>query len=150
MLIGEGMKLAEADRLAAGERCGACREPQRREGAEQSGMNLSASQRLSGELNITVKRWEKHGDNAGEFVGWPRTLAGPYRFGFDGTREEVIEKYRQWLWAELRAGGAAARKLRELLAVARGGGLVLVCMEPEFGQVLVKALGWMNEQKEAA
>lgn len=33
------------------------------------------------------------------YVGRPSKWGNPYTIGFDGTREEVIEKYRVWLQA---------------------------------------------------
>ncbi len=43
------------------------------------------------------------------FVGRPSHLGNPYHIGVDGTREEVIEKYRQWLRTALLVGGPAKR-----------------------------------------
>lgn len=133
-----GLSVEAADALAAGERCGKCRTDH---GATEAKQQL----RPTNELNITVRRWEKFGANAGEFVGGQRTLAGPFRFGFDGSREVVIGKYRKWLHEEIKARGQVWGKLRDLLPVARSGpGLVLVCMEPEFGEVIARALRWMD------
>jgi hypothetical protein len=125
---------AEADRLAASERCG-------KHKSQESGAG-------SQEMRITVRRWEKFGENAGEFVGGRRTLAGPYRFGFDGSREVVIEKYRRWLHAEIQARGPVFGKLRDLLPQARSAaGLVLVCVEPDLGEVIARALRWLEGQE---
>lgn len=136
MLIGEGWVLMDADRQASNERCAAHRE-------EESNVM---------ELKITVQQWVKDAKQAGEFVGWPRTLAGPYRFGFDGSREVVIGKYERWLFAEVKAKGRAWLKLTELIKVAREqDGLTLVCVEPEFGKVIGRCLQWMeNERKDVA
>lgn len=126
-----GLTTETADALAKGERCAAHR-------SQESGAG-------SQELRITVRRWEKFGENAGEFVGGRRTLAGPYRFGFDGSREVVIEKYRRWLHAEVQARGPVFGKLRDLLPQARSAaGLVLVCVEPELGEVIARALRWLD------
>ena len=123
-----------ADKLAEVERCAAHRSQESGDGSQ--------------ELRITVRRWEKFGENAGEFVGGRRTLAGPYRFGFDGSREVVIEKYRRWLHAEVQARGPVFGKLRDLLPQARSAaGLVLVCVEPELGEVIARALRWMAGQE---
>jgi len=32
-----------------------------------------------------------------EFIGRPSRWANPYRIGVDGTRQQVIQRYRQWL-----------------------------------------------------
>jgi hypothetical protein len=35
------------------------------------------------------------------YVGRPSALGNPFVVGRDGSREEVIAKYRRWLWARL-------------------------------------------------
>lgn len=138
MLLGEGVSLVEADARAAGERC----MEHRVEGLKGEGMKG---------LKIEVTRWERHVTQPGEYVGYPRTLAGPYRMGFDGTREEVVRKYKEWLWDGVKSRKAEYRKLTELLAVARGGeGLRLVCVEPAFGEVIAACLEWMAKQEKSA
>ncbi|HDJ86204.1 MAG TPA: DUF4326 domain-containing protein, partial [Chromatiales bacterium] len=51
------------------------------------------------------------------YVGRGHPLGNPYRIGSDGTREEVVEKYRGWLDVGVRRGDrnilAALRTLRE-------------------------------------
>ena len=37
----------------------------------------------------------------GEYIGRPSALGNPFVIGRDGTRDEVIAKYREWLKAEL-------------------------------------------------
>lgn len=50
-------------------------------------------------------------------AGWNGSpLANPFHIGKDGSREEVIEKYRQWLRAEYRKDGAV-RAYLHMLAV---------------------------------
>lgn len=125
---------ADAERMAQGERCTRHQAIEKSTGAEA--------------LKIMVKRWEKFGDNAGEFVGGKRTLAGPFRFGFDGSRDVVIDKYRRWLHEEIQAKGMVFGKLRDLLPIARtGAGLVLVCVDPEIGEVIARALKWMSKNE---
>lgn len=138
MLLGEGVPLAEADARAAGQRCAEHRVE------ELKGEGMKG-------LKIEVTRWERHVTQAGEYLGYPRTLAGPYRMGFDGTREEVVSKYKSWLWDGVKSRKAEYRKLTELLAVARGAeGLRLVCVEPEFGEVIRRCLEWMEKQEKSA
>lgn len=82
----------------------------------------------------------------GEYVGQGRTLAGPYLFGFDGGRDEVLGKYRRWLFAQVKAKDKAFHKLTELLELAKGpGGLVLVCLQVEIGEVIKGCLEWLNK-----
>jgi len=121
-----GLSQAEADALASTERCAAHRD---------------------GGLKVEVLKYDPHRKREGEYIGYPRTLAGEFRFGFDGTREEVIGKYRAWLFGEVKRKGRAYHKLTELLGTARtGAGLVLVCVEPEFGEVIRRCMEWMNQE----
>lgn len=143
MLMSEGIEMHRADSLAEGERCAAHRSQE--SGVRSRGKISDAVERVPAGIKITVRRWEKFGENAGEFVGGRRTLAGPYRFGFDGSREVVVEKYRRWLHAEVQARGPVFGKLRDLLPQARSAaGLVLVCVEPELGEVIARALRWLD------
>jgi hypothetical protein len=56
------------------------------------------------------------------YVGRPSALGNPFVIGRDGTREEVVAKYRDWLPARL-DGDAAVREEFEALKVATA----LVC-----------------------
>lgn len=127
---------AEAERLAQGERCAAHRQ------IAECGMRIAES-----DIKITVVQWEKHGQQAGEYVGAPRTLAGPFRFGFDGSAEVVLWKYRDWLRGQVRDGGPVREKLRALLAQARAKeGLRLVCLNVEIGEEIKKVLQEMDSE----
>jgi Domain of unknown function (DUF4326) len=70
----------------------------------------------------------------GVFVGRPSRWGNPWKVGADGTREEVIERYRQALLAgELRVTVEEAR--RDL----RGKDLYCYCApEPCHGDVLLE------------
>ena len=62
------------------------------------------------------------------YVGWPSALGNPFVVGRDGSREEVIAKYRRWRWARLQEPDSAQeRELRRLLARAVEGELELLC-----------------------
>jgi hypothetical protein len=39
------------------------------------------------------------------YVGRPSPLGNPFALGRDGSREQVIARYRRWLWAQLQAPG---------------------------------------------
>lgn len=135
-----GLDQVDADRSAAVERCAAHRV------AEV--VAVAAVEATPEELKIQVVMWQKGASQPGEFIGYPRTLEGPYRMGFDGSREVVIGKYRQWLFGEVKAKGRAFRKLEELLPAARRTeGLTLVCMEPGFGEVIANCLRWMDRKE---
>lgn len=79
-------------------------------------------------------------------------LANPFVIGKDGGREEVIAKYRRWLWNEIKAGfnGANNGVFRELVRIAKlvkeGKKVNLACYcKPKecHGDVLVKAINWL-------
>jgi len=63
------------------------------------------------------------------YVGRPSPLGNPYAIGPDGTRAEVIQKYREWLLGQVDAkDGAAYQELVRLCHILfRGKGLVLSC-----------------------
>ena len=62
------------------------------------------------------------------YVGRPGALGNPFVVGRDGSREEVIGKYRRWLWERLQEPGSLQeRELRRLLEQAREGELELLC-----------------------
>lgn len=44
------------------------------------------------------------------YCGRPSVLGNPFVVGKHGTRDEVIEKFRQWLWNRLQANDKAVLK----------------------------------------
>jgi len=94
--------------------------------------------------------------------GGPSALANPYRIGINGTRGEVIEKYRVWLWAVIQFGQHgvippgkefsikqyrdAWLQLRAFVAMAKAGTLRLACHchpEPCHLDVVKSAIEWL-------
>ena len=71
-------------------------------------------------------------------------FGNPYVIGRDGSRAEVIEKYRAWLWREIRAG----RVPLEDLAALHGKRLACWCRpeKPCHGDVLAAAARWAAER----
>jgi hypothetical protein len=64
----------------------------------------------------------------GVSVGRPSALDNPFLVGRDGTREDVIARYRRWLRAQWRRGGAVWQELERLAAqYRRDGPLTLLC-----------------------
>jgi hypothetical protein len=64
----------------------------------------------------------------GTYVGRPSPLGNPFVIGTDGTRDEVIEKYRQWLRSEWAHHGPARKALEKLVKRYRDTGvLTLLC-----------------------
>ena len=63
----------------------------------------------------------------------------PFKLGVDGSRDEVIARYRADLWRRIRAGEVALEELAEL------NGCWLACWcepEPCHGDVLARAAAW--------
>lgn len=88
-------------------------------------------------------------------------LANPFTIGKDGTREEVVNKYKGWLFQRIRMGTSPIRfALLTLLDKANSStGVVLVCHctnnlvggplgDECHAQVIAKALGWMEREHE--
>ena len=64
----------------------------------------------------------------GYYVGRPSPLGNPFEIGKDGTREEVIDKYREWLRQQWIDNGHVRRELEKLVMVYKTiGKLILVC-----------------------
>ncbi len=77
-------------------------------------------------ITVTSKRT----GGVGEYIGRPSPLGNPFTIGPDGTREQVIEYYRQWLRNIIDEGGHNAQitelnRLKEI--VDNGDDLVLQC-----------------------
>ena len=67
----------------------------------------------------------------------------PWRVGQDGTREEVIGRYRVDLWRRIRAGEVSLEELAEL------DGCWLACWcepLPCHGNVLARAAAWASQK----
>lgn len=87
-------------------------------------------------------------------------LANPFHIGTDGSQEEVVAKYRQWLFQRIKLGASPIRyALLALLEQAKTTGVVLVCHctnnlaggplgDECHAQVVAKALKWMAHEKE--
>jgi len=63
-----------------------------------------------------------------EMPGIPGSVLGnPFQIGRDGTREEVVEKYRRWLWEQIKLGNDVYVELKRIADLARCGDVSLVC-----------------------
>lgn len=49
-----------------------------------------------------MKIGNKRRGDKGVYVGRPHPLGNPFVIGKDGTREEVIAKYKVWLWNKIK------------------------------------------------
>jgi hypothetical protein len=78
----------------------------------------------------------------GTYVGRPSRWGNPFEIGKDGTREEVIEKYRLWLWQQIKSDRGA-----QLLADLGDSDLICWCApKPCHADVLLRALEWVRSQ----
>lgn len=81
----------------------------------------------------------------GEYIGRPNVLGNPFKIGQDGDRDQVMQKYRRWLWEKIQAGGQAAQELDKLTNIATERDLVLICWcapAPCHGDIIKKAIEW--------
>lgn len=85
----------------------------------------------------------------GEYIGRPSPLGNPFIIGRDGTRDEVIAKYRSWLWYKTSIDCKARDELNRLtdLYEENGNKLDLVCWcAPKacHGDVIAQAIPWWS------
>lgn len=77
--------------------------------------------------------------------GLPQSpLANPFLIGPDGDREQVIEKYRVWLWQRIKLGDNAV--LDALEAIEPHTRLVCWCAPQRcHGEIVIKAWDWLRK-----
>lgn len=78
------------------------------------------------------------------YIGRGSALGNPYYIGKDGTRSEVIEKYRKWLWKLVKIKGEV-RGAIERLACDEMQNIVLGCHcvpLPCHGEVIINCIKW--------
>ena len=64
----------------------------------------------------------------GEFIGRPSVLGNKFYIGRDGSRDEVIEKYKVWLYEKIEIKDEMVMKeLNRLMNIVKRKKLVLVC-----------------------
>ncbi len=72
-------------------------------------------------------------------------LGNPFVIGCDGDRAEVVEKYRRWLWSELKRNPSFAGEVRAL----HGRDLCCCCAPAAcHGNVLEAAAAWLSTRKD--
>lgn len=78
-------------------------------------------------------------------------LQNKFALGRDGTREEVIEKYRRWLWAEVQKRGEVWQELVRIAQKVKAGETVqLVCWCKPLkchGDVVKRCVEWMIREE---
>lgn len=73
------------------------------------------------------------------YIGRGSPWGNPYKIGEDGTREEVIEKYRLYLWEQVKSG----KITKEQLIALQSKRLGCFC-KPQacHGDIIIKAVEW--------
>src|SRR5690606_4551822 len=81
-----------------------------------------------GDLKMAVHVVNKKTGGRGDYIGRPSIFGNPFVIGRDGSRADVIRKYRTWFWEQIEAGGALAKAFAKLVDRARAGeDINLVC-----------------------
>lgn len=77
---------------------------------------------------MAIRVVNKKTGGRGNYIGRPSVFGNPFVIGHDGSRADVIRKYRTWFWEQVEAGGALAEAFAKLLDRARAGeDINLVC-----------------------
>lgn len=85
-------------------------------------------------------------EQATVFIGRPTALGNPFVIGRDGTREEVIAKYRTWLWSEWNRAGLASDVWYAINRLNDSDTLGCFCKDEAcHGDVIVNAWKWLHE-----
>lgn len=83
-------------------------------------------------------------------IGRPSLLGNPFMIGRDGTRLEVISKYKQWLWLQMQNSEAVQAELNKLVAlVKQSNTLELECWcapLPCHGDVVAEAIKYLMQR----
>lgn len=77
------------------------------------------------------------------YIGRPSSWGNPLPLRHERERSAIIEKYRQWLWGEIKAGRVTVADLLEL------DGKTLGCWcKPKacHGDVIAAAVAWATQQ----
>ena len=80
-------------------------------------------------MSIIIKNKRTY-QSIGEYIGRPSPLGNPFVIGRDGTRDEVVAKYRKWLINEwfTHQNGEPALELRRLIdEYTLNNELTLIC-----------------------
>ena len=64
---------------------------------------------------------------SGVYIGRPSPLGNPFLIGKDGTRDEVIEKYRFWLPKNLKSDTRIRREFQSIKKLSEEGDVNLIC-----------------------
>ena len=104
-----------------------------------SGMATVVNMKDRPDLRAALNGKDEHGDvvRIDRRTRW----GNPFVIGRHGSREEVIERYRAWLWRKVKSGGISLSEL----AALNGKTLACHCHPlPCHGDVLAKAASWAH------
>jgi len=85
----------------------------------------------------------------GVYIGRPSPLGNPFVIGKDGTRDQVIEKYRHWLYGKMTKPGIIgdAKIMRALAALNEDSVLICWCAPRAcHGSVVEDAWRWLRTE----
>lgn len=100
---------------------------------------------------MKIRVENKRFNDEGIYIGRGSVLGNKFRIGVDGSRKEVIEKYRMWLWGEIKRNNrVVVNELWRLIEIGREKDLVLLCWckpLPCHGDVVKSCIEWMDKNK---
>lgn len=98
---------------------------------------------------IKVVRKGQGAGGAKIYIGRPSPLGNPFQIGRDGNREEVVQKYRRYLWGKiLEKDTEIIKALISIRKAADSGDVALECFcapLPCHGDVIKSAVEWMKK-----
>lgn len=78
------------------------------------------------------------------YIGRPSRFGNPFVIPKDGDRAEVVEKYRHWLWEQIKSD---PNTKQELLALEQYDNLVCFCAPQAcHGDVIIRAIAYLKSQ----
>jgi hypothetical protein len=89
---------------------------------------------------------KKNGE-VGIYIGRGSILGNRFVIGKDGNRDEVVEKYRQWLWVEVQNRSSVFEELVRLKRLSLAADLKLQCFCSPLkchGHVVKSCIEWMT------
>ena len=86
------------------------------------------------------------------YIGRPSPLGNPIKIGVHGTRDYVIQRYRQWLPKQELDSAAARAEMKNILYSAKRGNVELACHCKPFdchGDVIKERIEYLLSQEDA-
>ena len=77
-----------------------------------NGMATVINMKNRPDLRAALHGKDEHGDTVR--IDRRTRWGNPFVFGRHGSREEVIERYRNWLWRKVKSGGVSLAELAAL------------------------------------